>query len=392
MLAGRRVLLGVSGGIAAYKAAYLCRRLIEEGAEVRVVMTTEAQEFVGAQTFAALSGHAVTDRLFGEDYISPHTELARWAELIVVAPATATTLARIAGGLPEEVLSATVVAARCPVILAPAMHTEMWEHPAVQANVAKLAEFGYRLVGPVSGPLAGGDDGPGRMAEPEEIVEAAGLTLGAALAGLRVLVTAGGTREAIDPVRYIGNRSSGKMGHAIADEAALRGAEVTLVTTSDRSSHHAVKMIRVESAQEMADAVAGIDAEVAVMAAAVADFRPAHPKTDKIPRTEGPPQVVLEPTLDILAGVAARQQRPFLVGFAAETGGLGRAEEKARRKGVDLLVANDVTEAGAGFSVDTNRVTVIRPDGKSQAWPLASKTKVARLLWDLISQELGRGR
>jgi phosphopantothenoylcysteine decarboxylase/phosphopantothenate--cysteine ligase len=392
MLAGRRVLLAVSGGIAAYKAAYLCRRLIEEGAEVRVVMTTEARQFVGAQTFAALSGHEVIGELFGAGKISPHTELARWAELIVVAPATATTLARIASGFPEEVLSATVVAARCPVLLAPAMHTEMWQHPAVQDNVAKLDRFGYRLVGPVSGPLAGGDDGPGRMAEPEDILEAAGLTLGAPLAGLRVLVTAGGTREAIDPVRYIGNRSSGKMGHAIADEAALRGADVTLVTTSDRPSHPSVKVLRVESAQEMAEAVAGIDAEVAVMAAAVADFRPVHPKTEKISRAEGPPEVFLEPTVDILAEVAARPQRPFLVGFAAETGGMGRAKEKARRKGVDLLVANDVTEPGAGFAVDTNRVTVIRPDGESQAWPQALKTEVARRLWDLISQDLGRGR
>ncbi len=384
LLAGRRVVLAVTGGVAAYKSAFLCRLLIEEGAVVRVVMTDDATNFVGATTFAAITGHPVVRSLFESDLVSPHTDLGRWADLVIVAPATAATLARLAAGMSEEVVSATLLATRAPVLVAPAMHTEMWEHPATQRNVSVLQHDGVTIVGPESGALAGGDVGPGRMAEPEEILAAAAAMLPSPLRGLRVLVTAGGTREPIDPVRYIGNRSSGKMGHAVADEAAKRGAEVTLVTTSGLSTHPAVTVVQVESAQEMADAVASIPADVAVMAAAVADFRPAVPAPGKLVRGDGPPELSLEPTPDVLASVAGRTDRPFLVGFAAETGDLSRAVDKARMKKVDLMVANDVTEDGAGFGTDTNRVTIVTPDGLTETWQIMAKTEVARRLWDLI--------
>jgi phosphopantothenoylcysteine decarboxylase/phosphopantothenate--cysteine ligase len=236
--------------------------------------------------------------------------------------------------------------------------------------------------------LAGGDEGIGRMAEPEAIVEALTDLLAGPLSGLTVLVTAGGTREAIDPVRFLGNRSSGKMGHAIADEAARRGARVHLVTTADRESHPAIDLIRVESAQEMADAVEKLDVDVAIMAAAVADFRPQDPKGSKLSRSEGPPNIALESTPDILSTVVSRAKRPFVVGFSAETSNLSRAVEKAIRKGSDLTVANDVDEPGAGFGVDTNRVSIITPDGQVEEWPLLSKPEVAARLWDLIQSRL----
>jgi phosphopantothenoylcysteine decarboxylase/phosphopantothenate--cysteine ligase len=397
-LNGRRIVLAVTGGVAAYKSAFLCRRLIEAGAEVRVVMTDEAVNFIGPTTFASMTGKPVIRSLFSSDLVSPHTDLGRWADAVVVAPATAATLSRLVTGLSEEPVSATLLATRSPVLLAPAMHTEMWEHPATVRNITQLRDDGHHFVGPAIGTLAGGDEGIGRMAEPEEIVAALDVLLGAdypalSLSGLKVLVTAGGTREAIDPVRYIGNRSSGKMGHAVADEAARRGADVVLVTTAERPSHPAVKVVRVESAQEMAEAASGVDADVAVMAAAVADFRPSGASAEKLARTDGPPQVPLEKTPDVLASVVARKPRPFVVGFAAETGTsdqtwLERATDKAAAKLVDLLVANDVTEPGAGFGVDTNHVAIVFPDGRVDDWEMAPKTEVARRLWDLISNQM----
>ena len=397
-LNGRRIVLAVTGGVAAYKSAFLCRRLMDAGAVVRVVMTEEAANFIGPTTFASLTGKPVIRSLFSADLVSPHTDLGRWADAVVVAPATAATLARLALGLSEEPVSATLLATRAPVLLAPAMHTEMWEHPATVRNIGQLRDDGHHLIGPGIGSLAGGDEGPGRMAEPEEIVAAldgllADLPQPLTLAGLKVLVTAGGTREAIDPVRYIGNRSSGKMGHAIADEAARRGAEVSLVTTADRPSHPAVKVVRVESAQDMADAASGIEADVAVMAAAVADFRPTGASATKLVRTDGPPEVELEKTPDVLATVVARSPKPFVVGFAAETGTpaeswVQRATRKASAKKVDLLVANDVTEEGAGFGVDTNHVAIVFPDGRVEDWEKAPKSEIASRLWDLISNRI----
>ena len=397
-LNGRRIVLAVTGGVAAYKSAFLCRRLIEAGAEVRVVMTDEAVNFIGPTTFASLTGKPVIRSLFSSDLVSPHTDLGRWADAVIVAPATAATLSRLVTGLSEEPVSATVLATRSPVLLAPAMHTEMWEHPATVRNITQLRDDGHHFVGPATGTLAGGDEGMGRMAEPEEIVAALDDLFGGgspalSLSGLKVLVTAGGTREAIDPVRYIGNRSSGKMGHAVADEAARRGADVVLVTTAERPSHPAVKVVRVESAQDMAEAASGVDADIAVMAAAVADFRPSGRSEEKLARTDGPPEMHLEKTPDVLASVVARKPRPFVVGFAAETGTsdqtwLERATDKAAAKLVDLLVANDVTEPGAGFGVDTNHVAIVFPDGRVDDWEMAPKTEVARRLWDLISNQM----
>ncbi len=383
MLAGRHVVLAISGGVAAFKAAYLARRLIEAGAEVRAVMTASGCEFLGPQTMAALTGAQPVVDLFGREDVSPHTSLAQWADVIVVAPATAATIARLANGLSSDALAATVLAAQCPVVVAPAMHTEMWEHPATARNVATLRGDGCVIAGPVSGALAGGDEGPGRMLEPDEILEiVAGVFAAGPMTGWRVLVSAGGTREAIDPVRYIGNRSSGKMGNAVALAAADAGATVTLVTTVAAPSHARIEVVAVESAQEMADAVWALapEADVAVLAAAVADFRPAEPVAGKLRRADGPPQINLEPTPDILAGVGALEKRPYLVGFAAEVGSLEGAIDKAQRKGVDLLVANDIASPGSGFGTETNEVTIITPDGTPEVWEMLSKSEVAEKL------------
>ena len=366
------------------------RLLRKAGAEVRVVLTQDATRFVTPLTFRALSGEKVFTELWDDpDEPIPHTMLARWADAIVVAPATARTLARLAAGLCDDLLSSTILATEKPVLLAPAMHTEMWEHPATQRNAATLAGWGYAQVGPVDGELAGGDTGPGRMAEPDVIVEAlAGvLAPGRALAGRTVLVTAGGTREPIDPVRYVGNRSSGRMGHAVAEAAAQRGARVVLVTTSSLPVRGAVKVERVETAQEMYEAVLSRfdEADVVVKAAAVADFRPVRVAPHKVKKDAGVPVVELEPTPDILAALAAARTNQILVGFAAETEHLAtNATEKLRRKRLDLLVANDVTAADAGFEVRTNRVTVFGADGSVEEWPVLDKAAVAGRLLDRI--------
>lgn len=389
-LDGRRIVVGVTGGIAAYKSAYLVRRLLEKGADVRCVMTSAATEFLGAPTLAGLSGHPVVTSLTNHpDSVSPHTDLGRWADLVVVAPATTATIARIAHGLSEDPVSATVAAARCPVMIAPAMHTEMWEFPATRRNIRLLTDDGMRVVGPVEGGLAGGDVGSGRMLEPDEIVSEIEAFFKGPLDGTAVLITAGGTKESIDPVRYIGNHSSGKMGHAIAAEAYARGARVTLITASDLPSLPGIDRVQVTSAQEMADAVARTDTDIAVMAAAVADFRPDTSADEKLARTDGPPEIRLTPTPDILASVMARADRPYVVGFAAETGSIERAVEKAARKKVDLLVANDVTEPGSGFAVDTNRVTIVHSDGSIEPWDQMDKRDVARRLWDLVQERIG---
>lgn len=384
MLARRRVVLAVTGGVAAYKSAYLARRLVESGAEVRVMMSESAHEFIGPQTFAAITGTRPITDLFGDEDVSPHTNLARWADIIVVAPATAATLARAASGLSEDLLSATILAFDKPILFAPAMHTEMWENPATQRNVAQLQSDSHHFIGPFSGELAGGDVGVGRVAEPEEIVDTLVSILGQPSNGWSVIVTAGGTREPVDPVRYLGNRSSGKMGHAIADEAARRGHNVTLVTTSNLEAHPGVKVIPVETADEMLDAVSGIEADVAVMAAAVADFKPAKPLDSKVPRSDGLDSIDLAPTPDILASVVARNPAPITIGFAAETGGVERAIEKAKRKGVDLLVYNNVSEPGSGFGTDTNRVVFINKDGSTEELAQMPKSEVAMVLWDRI--------
>ncbi len=388
MLGGRRVLLAVTGGVAAYKSAYLARRLVEGGADLRVMLTESAREFVGPQTFGAITGSQPYTGLFGEQMVSPHTELARWAELIVVAPATAATIARLANGLSDDLVSATLMAYTGKVLIAPAMHTEMWEHPATRRNVATLRSDGYHLIGPESGELAGGDTGIGRVAEPDEIFEMVGRLLTPTGESRRFLVTAGGTREPVDPVRYLGNRSTGKMGHAIANEAARLGMDVTLVTTSDLPVLPSVKLIPVETAEEMLEAVTGVETDVAILAAAVADFRPKDPSETKLARSDGLELVELEPSPDILASVVARDHRPYVVGFAAETGGVDRAIEKGKAKKVDLLVYNDVTEPGSGFGTDTNRVVVIDREGNTDPWPVMSKQAVAAKLVERVMAEL----
>ncbi len=392
VLEGRRVVLGVSGGIAAYKAIEVCRLLVDAGAVVRPVLTEAALRFVTATTFSALASEAARTSLWDGPEPSPHTTLGREADLVVVAPATARLLAAYAVGLSDDLLVATLLATRAPVVVCPAMHTEMWEQPAVQANVATLRQRGVHVVGPAAGPLAGGDVGPGRLVEPAEIVAACASVLGGAgtgaLVGLRVLVTAGGTREPLDPVRFLGNRSSGKQGHALADEAAARGARVTLVTTAERPVAPGVEVVQVDTAAEMEQAVLAHSdaADVVLMAAAVADFRPRVVAPTKLRRAEGLPEVVLEPTPDILAAVTARR-RPgqTLVGFAAEWGDpRPGAAEKLRAKGVDLVVANDVSAPGAGFEHDTNAVTVLSTSGIDLNGGLDDKRAIARAVLDAV--------
>jgi phosphopantothenoylcysteine decarboxylase/phosphopantothenate--cysteine ligase len=392
-LRGRHVVLGVSGGIAAYKAIDLCRRLVDAGAHVAPVLTEDAQRFVGALSFSALASEPARTSLFeGEGSAAdpiPHTRLGQAADLVLVAPATAKLLGKYAAGISDDLLTATLLATRAPVLVAPAMHTEMWEHPAVQENLATLLARGVNVVGPGQGRLAGGDVGAGRLAEPDEIAIAAAAVLAREgdLAGLRVLVTAGGTREPVDPVRFLGNRSSGKMGHALADAASRRGAAVTLVTTAQRESDPHVDVVRVETAEQMHDAVLSrfVDCDVVVMAAAVADFRPKVTAPEKLKKADGVPEIVLEPTPDILASLGTRKAHQLLVGFAAETENVREhAATKLAAKRVDLMVANDVSEPDAGFEVDTNRVVLLDPRGGIEELPLLTKIALADVILDRI--------
>ncbi|MFO7589972.1 MAG: bifunctional phosphopantothenoylcysteine decarboxylase/phosphopantothenate--cysteine ligase CoaBC [Acidimicrobiia bacterium] len=391
-LRGRRVVLGVTGGIAAYKAVEICRRLVDAGAHVIPVLTDDAQRFVGAVTFSALASEPARTSLFtgaeGGDPI-PHTRLGQGADLVVVAPATAKLLGKYAAGISDDLLTTTLLATRAPVLVAPAMHTEMWEHPAVQANLDTLRARGVRVVEPMSGRLAGGDVGEGRLADPETVVEAAAAVLAREgdLAGVRVLVTAGGTREPIDPVRFIGNRSSGKMGHAIADAAVRRGAAVTLVTTTDRPAPDGAVVVRVTTAEELADAVleAYADTDAVVMAAAVADFRPKASAAEKIKKRDGLPELHLEPTPDVLAELGRRKAHQVLVGFAAETEDVrANAAAKLSAKRVDLMVANDVSEPDAGFEVDTNRAVILDPSGHAEDISLRTKLALADVILDRV--------
>jgi phosphopantothenoylcysteine decarboxylase / phosphopantothenate---cysteine ligase len=387
-LTGRRIVLGVTGGIAAYKAIEVCRRLVDLGAHVVPIMTRDAHRFVGETTFSALASEPVHTSLWEDGDPIPHTRLGQSADLVVIAPATARFLAAYAAGLSADLLTAVVIATRAPVIVCPAMHTEMWEHASVQENLATLRRRGVRVVDPESGRLAGGDIGSGRLASPETIVEQIQRELAPKdMAGLRVLVTAGGTREPIDAVRVIANRSSGKQGHALAFEAAARGASVTVVTTVGRPVPAGAEVVAVETAAEMEAAVMARAAstDVVVMAAAVADFRPKAAVDHKIKKEGGPPEILLEPTPDILAGLgAAKRPGQTLVGFAAETESLREnAEGKLRRKRLDLIVANDVSAPGAGFEHDTNEV-VILGEGIEQNVSLTDKRAVAAAVFDAV--------
>lgn len=391
MLAGRRIVVGVTGGIAAYKAVEVCRRLVDGGAHVVPLMTRGAEHFIGRTTLSALCSEPVRTSLWDDDQPIPHTRLGQTADLVLVVPATARLLGAYAAGLSTDLLINTLLATRAPVIVCPAMHTEMWEHQAVQDNLATLRRRGVHVVEPDEGRLAGGDLGKGRLATPERIVaEVERVLSGGPMAGLHVVVSAGGTREPIDAVRVIANRSSGKQGYAIAAEALARGARVTLVTTVDLATPPGAELRQVETAAEMQAALDELapTAEVVVMAAAVADFRPVSAASGKIKKDAGVPEIVLEPTPDILAGLGARKPAgQVLVGFAAETSDLvANAESKLRRKRLDLIVANDVSAPGVGFAHDTNAVTLIRPDMSPTTVPLTGKRAVAAAVLDSVMQ------
>jgi phosphopantothenoylcysteine decarboxylase/phosphopantothenate--cysteine ligase len=382
-----RLVLGVTGGISAYKAIEVCRRLVDAGVHVVPVLTADAHRFVTPLTFSALASEPVQTSLFDAASPIPHTELGQSADLVLVAPATANFLARYAAGLADDLLSATLLATRAPVVVCPAMHTEMWEHASVRDNLATLERRGVHIVPPADGPLAGGDSGTGRLADPATIVTAvlALLQHRRDLAGRRVLVSAGGTREPLDPVRFISNRSSGKQGHALAAAASARGADVVLVTTSALPDPGGVRVVRVETAAEMERALLeeGAAADIVIMAAAVADFRPKEAAAQKLTKDDGLPDIVLEPTPDIVSELAARRRAgQVIVGFAAETHeALERGRWKLVRKGLDLMVVNDVTMPGAGFNVDTNIVTIVSKDG-ADPLPLAAKSVVADAVLD----------
>ena len=379
----------------------MCRRLVDAGAWVVPVMTAGATRFVGETTFSALASEPVQRSLFDGPNPIPHTRLGQSADLVIVAPATARVIGAYAAGISSDLLTATLLATRAPVVVCPAMHTEMWEHPAVADNIATLRRRGVHVVEPASGRLAGGDVGAGRLADPADIVAAAAAVLAGRrdLAGVSAVVSAGGTREPIDPVRFIGNRSSGKQGYAVAAELARRGAEVTLVSTVDLAPPPGVAVVRVETAGEMEAAVRDVAAtcDVVVMAAAVADFRPKAVAPAKIKKTEGPPEVVLEPTPDILAGLG-RGRRPgqVIVGFAAETVSPEGADlkeyalGKLKSKGADLIVANDVAAPGVGFAHDTNAVLIVGRDGTDTTVPLATKEVVAAAVVDAVASLIER--
>ena len=400
-----RVVLGVTGGIAAYKACEVLRRLTESGHEVRVVPTHSALRFVGAATFEALSGQAVHADVFTDVPRVPHVRLGQTADLVLVAPATADVLAKAAHGIADDLLTNTLLTARCAVLFVPAMHTEMWEHPATRANVALLRARGAVVAEPASGRLTGADSGKGRLPEPLEIVELARLLLARPdalphdLAGRRVVVSAGGTREPLDPVRFLGNRSSGRQGYAVARVAAQRGASVTLVAanTAALADPAGVEVVRVGTALQLRDAVraAAKGADAVVMTAAVADFRPASPAEHKIKKTgAGAPAVELVQNPDVLAElVAGRHDGQVIVGFAAETGDstgdvLQHARAKLARKGCDLLVVNAVGD-GVAFEVEENAGWLLSADGTEQPLEHGSKALLASRLWDAVTVHMG---
>jgi phosphopantothenoylcysteine decarboxylase/phosphopantothenate--cysteine ligase len=411
-LAGARVLLGVTGGIAAYKAAELARELMRAGAEVQPLLTESGERMVSRATFAALTGRPVPASVWDDPAAVEHVGLARWGQVLVVAPATAHTLARMAAGLADDLLTNVALAFGGPVVVAPAMHTEMWEHPATRANLATLTGRGVRVVPPASGPLTSGDVGPGRLAELDDLVAGVAAALaggrapdpsgdhpggppnppGRTLAGTRVLVSLGGTREPLDPVRYLGNRSSGRMGAAIVAEALRRGAEVTAVaaaTTVDPPA--AARLLRIETAQQLYDTVLA-EAEgqdVIVMAAAVTDFRPKRVAEGKLKKDQGVPEVVLEPTPDTLAELG-RRRRPgqVLVGFAAETGDhLAGARRKLQAKHLDLVVLNHVEGAHSAFGADDADAYLVDPDHVEEL-PRTSKAAIAAHLLDRVESLL----
>ncbi|WP_436500137.1 bifunctional phosphopantothenoylcysteine decarboxylase/phosphopantothenate--cysteine ligase CoaBC [Actinokineospora sp. HUAS TT18] len=407
-----RVVLGVGGGIAAYKACEVLRRLTESGHDVRVVPTEAALRFVGAATFEALSGQKVHTGVFSDVPEVPHVRLGQEADLVLVVPSTADLLAKAAHGLADDLLTNTLLTARCPVLMVPAMHTEMWEHAATQANVATLRARGVVVSEPAAGRLTGADTGKGRLADPAEIVDLARLLLSRPdalprdLEGLHVVVSAGGTREPLDPVRFLGNRSSGKQGYALARTAVQRGARVTLVSahTLNLPEPAGAELVKVGTAEELRQAVhkAAADADVVVMAAAVADFRPAHRAEFKIKKTAAEPDpIVLTRNADVLAELVDNRRREpestqVIVGFAAETGDTGadvldHARAKLARKGCDLLVVNRVGE-GKAFETEDNEGWLLSADGTERPIEFGAKAQLASEVWDAVAVTIRRSR
>ncbi len=404
-LDGRFVVVGVCGGVAAYKAVELVRQLRTQGAHVEVIMTESAQRFVGRATFDALASARVHTSLWDDDRVSPHTWLGQQADAIVVAPATTRLLASYASGLADDLLVTTLMATRAPVVVAPAMHTEMWEHAATQSNVVTLRERGVTIVQPGVGALAGGDHGVGRLADVDEIVDAIVSSLRAQdMAGQSVLITAGGTHEPIDPVRFIGNRSSGKQGLALVRTALARGADVTLLASvdvpSDIAKSQRCKVISFETAAQLDELVnAQVVAktfDVVVMAAAVADYTVAQPTTTKLKKSQDALSISLQPTVDILASLGSRRAAGelkigVLVGFAAETNdAIANAQAKLVAKKLDVIVVNDVTVDGAGFGSNTNAVTIVEPGGRLKTLDLAQKSVISDRIWDVTIARLAQ--
>lgn len=397
------IVVGVTGGIAAYKSVHLVRLLVQQGHDVHVIPTDDSLRFIGLTTWEAISRNPVTTSVHDDVARVRHVALGQSADLVIVAPATANTLAAMAAGLASDLLGTTLLATTAPVVVAPAMHTEMWRHPATTANVATLRERGVLVVGPADGPLTGGDSGPGRMSEPDDIVAAAlAAVSGGPLSGLRVAVSTGGTREPLDPVRFLGNRSSGRQGAELALDAARRGATVTLVAASVDAgvldavaAHPRVTIENVETAAQLGEAMgrAAASADVVVMVAAVADYRAASVSERKLRKEDGPLEsIALVPNDDILAGLAAaRRPGQTVVGFAAETADddlLERARRKRERKGVDLLVVNEVGW-DTGFGAGGNTVAVIGAEGAVVAEATGSKAAVAGAVWDAIAAARG---
>ncbi|MBM7855737.1 phosphopantothenoylcysteine decarboxylase/phosphopantothenate--cysteine ligase [Desulfohalotomaculum tongense] len=391
MLTGKKITVGIAGGIAAYKAAELVSGLVKNGADVRVVMTASAREFIQPLTFSALSGNTVYTDMFDSShrYGVTHIELAQNADLLVVAPATANIIAKAANGIADDLLSTIILAANIPVMICPAMNTVMYNNPVVQQNIEKLCQLGCRIVGPNSGILACGAKGPGRMSEPREILQAIKRFFAPDLAGVNILVSAGPTREPLDPVRYLTNRSSGKMGYNLARAAAERGGNVVLVSGPVNLPPPAgVELIKVETAEQMRRAM--LDnfsaADIVLKAAAVADYRPKHAAGEKIKKNDDAVALQLVKNPDILAELGQLKKHQILVGFAAETGNIQEyARKKLEQKNLDMIVANNVSEEGAGFDVDTNIVTIIYRNGDMKKLPRMSKYAVAQSILDEVT-------
>ncbi|GAB4507550.1 MAG: bifunctional phosphopantothenoylcysteine decarboxylase/phosphopantothenate--cysteine ligase CoaBC [Allomuricauda sp.] len=395
MLSGKNILLGISGGIAAYKTTFLVRLLIKAGAQVKVVMTQSASSFVSPLTLSTLSKNPVLMDFVNEEDGSlswnNHVELGLWADLMLIAPATANTLSKMANGTCDNLLLATYLSAKCPVFVAPAMDLDMYKHPSTKASLEKLESFGNRIIPAESGELASGLQGEGRMAEPENIITyiLSDLAKGLPLTGKKVLITAGPTHEAIDPVRFLGNKSTGTMGFELAKHAANLGAKVVLVSgpTHLNVDHTSIELVRVTSAQEMYDACHKhyADTDVAICAAAVADYRPATVATEKIKKKEGEMSIQLERTPDILKSLGAAKKNQFLVGFALETENeLENAKGKLQRKHLDGIVLNSLKDDGAGFGGTTNKITFIDKNLEIKTFDLKTKSEVASDIWEEI--------